>query len=186
MGGLWGGRRAGLRAPLPWWSPGSPRTRPRRPRKRKSRLVTARRDRETSGICLKSIKENHYFLEENPLAIKARRRHPSAANRWLIQNSCTQPSPTLTDVVGPVMPLCKRDKSPALIYHCPKAAVGLGARLTAGTQLHHPRAGGLRAEFEPESLVLIAWPPSHLCHHQHGGMVGWMLRFWQVLCQGYL
>lgn len=84
------------------------------------------------------------------------------------------------------MPLCKRDKRPALIYHCPKAAVGLGARLTTGTQLHHPRAGGLRAEFEPESPVLIAWPPSHLCHHQHGGMVGWMLRFWQVLCQGYL
>uniref|UniRef100_G1NC40 Fibroblast growth factor n=1 Tax=Meleagris gallopavo TaxID=9103 RepID=G1NC40_MELGA len=50
----------------------------------------AHTDRGTSGICLKSIKENHDFLEENPLAIKARRRHPSAANRWLIQNSCTE------------------------------------------------------------------------------------------------
>lgn len=51
---------------------GSPRTqpgtdRPRHPRMRKSRLVMAHRDRETSGICLKSIKENHYFLEKPPL-----------------------------------------------------------------------------------------------------------------------
>lgn len=75
--------------------------RPRRPRKRKSRLVMAHRDRGTSGICLKSIKENHDFLEENPLVIKARRRHPSAANRRLIQNSCTETTIALTDEVGP-------------------------------------------------------------------------------------
>lgn len=84
------------------------------------------------------------------------------ANRWLIQNSCTQPSPTLTDVVGPATLLYKRDKRPALIYHCPKAAVGLGARLTTGTQLHHPTAGGLRAEFEPESPGAYSTAPEPL------------------------
>lgn len=97
------GRRAELSAAAapgahtPSPAPAVGTARPRHPRKRKSRLVMAHRDRETSGICLKSIKENHYFLEENPLAIKAWRRHPSAANRCLIQNSCTETTPTLPD-----------------------------------------------------------------------------------------
>lgn len=105
------GRRAGLSAaaasggapgapapsPAPAAGTARPPRRPRHPRKRKSQLVMAHRDRETSGICLKSIKENRYFLEENPLAIKAWRRHPSAANRCLIQNSCTKTTPTFPD-----------------------------------------------------------------------------------------
>lgn len=50
----------------PRGSPRRPRTQPGHPGMCKSRLVMAHRDRETSGMCLKSIKENHYFLENPP------------------------------------------------------------------------------------------------------------------------
>lgn len=66
-----GRREGGERGSAPGEPPAPPhparaQPRPRQPRLRKSRLVMVHRDRETSGICLKSIKENHYFLE-NPL-----------------------------------------------------------------------------------------------------------------------
>lgn len=115
-------------APAP--SPGTARPPPRpcHPRMRKSRLVMAHRDRETSGMCLKSIKENHYFLEKPPLAVTARRRHPSAANRCLIQTSCAKPSPALSgqqssSAQGTGPRLCLQGSQ--------EAAVGSGARVTS-------------------------------------------------------
>uniref|UniRef100_A0A663MHY1 Fibroblast growth factor n=1 Tax=Athene cunicularia TaxID=194338 RepID=A0A663MHY1_ATHCN len=108
----------------------------------------AHRDRETSGICLKSIKENHYFLEENPLAIKAWRRHPPAANRCLIQNSCTKTTPTLPDTARPAIQLCRGDRPLALLYRCQKAAKGLGAGVTSQLQT-------LRESTEPSGILEI-------------------------------
>jgi len=111
----------------------------------------AHRDRETSGIFLKSVKENHYFLEENPLAVKAWRRHPSTANRCLIQNSCTKTTPALPDTD----PALQRGEARALLYHCRKAAVGLGRKVTSCLQMlieGTEPAGELRPESERASL----------------------------------
>lgn len=120
------GGEQGSVSPLPRGEPRAPphpapvagTARPRCPEKSKSRLVMAHGDRETSGICLKAVKENHYFLEEKPLALRAWRRHPSAVNQCLIQSSCTKPTPTLPDMVRPAMQLCKGDRPLVLLCRC--------------------------------------------------------------------
>lgn len=136
----------------------------------------AHRDRETSGICLKSIKENHYFLEENPLAIKAWRRHPSASNRCLIQNSCTKPTPSLPGQQSSPA----KGTGPWLCFTVAKRQQWVWVQESPLASKLKYQTIGPWLENGEHSLGELENPAhttqhllNHLCLHQHRGAFGW-------------
>lgn len=159
----------------PWARPG-----PAAPRKRKSRLVMAHRDRGTSGDLSEVHRGKPRFPRGKPPRYQSPEEisfsgEPGADSKQLYRNHHSSHRRGRAETQ-----LCRWDGALALLCHCQQAAMGLGAGRVSHLQtlrsssklLDHSR----QTEISWSQRTLwqaIQHPLSHLCLLQHRGTFGW-------------